>query len=140
MDIKEQILLRMKEDIRLRGLSQNTLVNYTLHARIFLEFSKRPVEQLDAVDIRNFLWHLINEKKASPATVNAYSAAIRFLFAATLNRTLNYLQIHRQKNRKTLPEVLTREEVFSIIENFTYQLTNIPMIVAIKLYLNTKNI
>lgn len=117
MDNKEQILLRMREDIRLRGLSQNTLVNYTLHARIFLEFSNRPVEQLDAVDIRNFLWHLINEKKVSPATVNAYSAAIRFLFAVTLNRTLNYLQIPRQKNRKTLPEVLTREEVFSIMEN-----------------------
>ena len=64
MDYKEQILLRMREDIRLRGLSQNTLVNYTLHARIFLEFTKRPVEQLDAVDIRNFLRHLINEKKA----------------------------------------------------------------------------
>jgi integrase/recombinase XerD len=117
MDNKEQILLRIREDIRLRGLSQNTLVNYILHARIFLEFSNRPVEQLDPIDIRNFLWHLINEKKVSPATVNAYSAAIRFLFAVTLNRTLNYLQIPCQKIRKTLPEVLTRQEVFSIMEN-----------------------
>jgi integrase/recombinase XerD len=75
------------------------------------------VEQLDPIDIRNFLWHLINEKKVSPATVNAYSAAIRFLFAVTLNRTLNYLQIPCQKIRKTLPEVLTRQEVFSIMEN-----------------------
>ena len=49
--------------------------------------------------------------------MNSYSAAIRFLFAVTLNRTLNYLQIPRQKKRKTLPEVLTREEVFSIIES-----------------------
>ena len=117
MTNKEQVLTRLREDILLRGLSKNTLVSYTTHARIFLEYCNRPVEQLDAEDIRSFLWYLIQEKKSSPGTVNTYSAAIRFLFAVTLNRTLNYLQIPRQKKRKTLPEVLTREEVSSIIEH-----------------------
>ena len=117
MENKEQILLRMKEDILLRGLSANTLESYTLNARTFLEYCNRPAEQLNEHDIRKFLWYLINEKKAMPGTVNCYSAAIRFLFAVTFNRTLNYLQIPRQKKRKTFPEVLTREEVFSIIES-----------------------
>ena len=117
MDNREQILSRLREDILLRGLSKNTLESYTLNARIFLEYCKRPVKQLDVDDIRNFLWYLIREKKSSPGTVNTYSAAIRFLFAVTLNRTLNYLQIPRQKKHKTLPEVLTREEVSSIIEH-----------------------
>lgn len=117
MDNKEQILSRLREDILLRGLSKNTLESYTINVRIFLEYCNRPVDLLDVDDIRNFLWYLIQEKKSSPGTVNTYSAAIRFLFAVTLNRTLNYLQIPRQKKRKTLPEVLTREEVFSIIEH-----------------------
>ena len=115
MKNKEQILAQMKEDILLRGLSKNTLQSYTLNARIFLEYCNHSAEQLDEYDIRNFLCYLIKEKKVSPATVNSYSAAIRFLFAVTFNRTLNYLQIPRQKKRKTLPEILTREEVFSII-------------------------
>lgn len=117
MENKEQILLRMKEDILLRGLSKNTLESYTTNARIFLEYCNRPTEQLNEHDIRNFLWYLINEKKSSPGTVNSYSAAIRFLFAVTFNRTLNYLQIPRQKKRKAFPEILTREEVFAIIES-----------------------
>jgi len=117
MENKEQILLRMKEDILLRGLSKNTLESYTTNARIFLEYCNRPTEQLNEHDIRNFLWYLINDKKSSPGTVNSYSAAIRFLFAVTFNRTLNYLQIPRQKKRKTFPEILTREEVFAIIES-----------------------
>ena len=117
MENKEQILLRMKEDILLRGLSKNTLESYTLNARIFLEYCNRPTEQLNEHDIRNFLLYLINVKKSSPGTVNSYSAAIRFLFAVTFNRTLNYLQIPRQKKRKTFPEILTREEVFAIIES-----------------------
>ncbi|WP_006524237.1 phage integrase N-terminal SAM-like domain-containing protein [Desulfoscipio gibsoniae] len=63
MENKEQVLLRMKEDILLRGLSKNTLESYTLNARIFLEHCNRPVEQLNEYDIRNFLWYLINEKR-----------------------------------------------------------------------------
>ena len=54
-----------------------------------------------------------------PSTVNIYSAAIRFLFAVTLNRTLNYLQIPRQKKHRTFPEVLSKTEVLSIIESCT---------------------
>ena len=114
---KEQVLLRMREDILLRGLSENTMLSYMLNARIFLEYCNRPAEQLNEHDIRNFLYYLIKEKKVMPQTVNTYSAAIRFLFAVTLNHTLNYLQIPRQKKRKTLPEVLTREEVYSIINS-----------------------
>jgi integrase/recombinase XerD len=117
MENKEQILLRMKEDILLRGLSKNTLESYTLNARTFLEYCNSPSEQLNEHDIRNFLLYLINVKKSSSGTVNSYSAAIRFLFAVTFNRTLNYLQIPRQKKRKTFPEILTREEVFAIIES-----------------------
>lgn len=117
MKNKEQILSRMKEDILLRGLSQNTLESYISNARIFLDYCNRPTEQLNEHDIRNFLWYLIKEKKSSPGTVNTYSAAIRFLFAVTFNRTLNYLQIPRQKKRKTFPEILTREEVSAIIES-----------------------
>jgi len=117
MESQEQILLRMKEDILLRGLSIRTVESYTSNARVFLEYCDRPSEQLNEYDIRKFLLYLINEKKVMPGTVNAYSAAIRFLFAVTFNRTLNYLQIPRQKKRRTLPEVLTREEVSSIIES-----------------------
>lgn len=117
MKNKEQVLLRMKEDIQLRGLSKSTQKSYILNARIFLEYCSRPIDQLDENDIRSFLYYLINEKKVMPQTVNTYSAAIRFLFAVTLNRTLNYLQIPRQKKRKTLPEVLSREEVSSIIDS-----------------------
>jgi len=56
MENNEQILLRMKEDILLRGLSKNTLDSYTLNARIFLEYCNRPTKQLNEHDIRNFYY------------------------------------------------------------------------------------
>jgi integrase/recombinase XerD len=115
MNNNEQVLSRLREDILLRGLSKNTLDSYTLNVRIFLTYCNRPIDELDVEDIRKFLQYLIHGKKSSPGTVNTYSAAIRFLFAVTLNRTLNYLQIPRLKKRKSLPEVLSREEISTIM-------------------------
>lgn len=117
MRTQQNVLQRMTEDIRLRGLSPNTLDSYLRAVRIFLEFCGRPVDQLNDQDIRRFLVFLIHEKKLSPATVNVYSAAIRFLFAVTLNRTLNYLQIPRQKVPKSLPQVLSRQEITILLEH-----------------------
>lgn len=111
----QQALQRMKTDLQLRGLSRHTFNSYTIHARIFLEYCDRPIEELDEMDVRKFLGHLIIEKKLSPGTVNSYSAAIRFFFAVTLNRTMNYLQIPRVKVPKKLPEILTAEEVRLLI-------------------------
>jgi len=111
----QQALQRLKADIQLRGLSANTLESYLTHVKIFLEQCNRPVEEIDETDIRKFLGRLIVEKKVSPGTVNIYSAAIRFFFAVTLNRTMNYLQIPRVKRPKKLPEILTRDEVSELI-------------------------
>lgn len=112
---QQQALQRMKADIQLRGLSKNTHDSYLTHARMFLDYCNRPIEELTEMDVRRFLGQLVVEKKLKPRTINCYSAAIRFFFAVTLNRTMNYLQIPRVKVPKELPEILTRDEVSGII-------------------------
>lgn len=112
---KQQALRRMQADIQLRGLSRNTFDSYLSHAEIFLNFCNRPIEELTEMDVRKFLGYLVVEKKLMPSTVNIYSSAIRFFFAVTLNRTMNYLQIPRIKVPKTLPEILTRDEISELI-------------------------
>ncbi len=111
----EAVLARMQEDLVLRGLSVNTLDSYLRSVRIFLAFTGQPIDLLDTPHIRQFLTHLIREKHVAPATVNTYSAAIRFLFAVTLDRSLNYLQIPRQKAPKVLPAVLSRAEIAAVL-------------------------
>lgn len=116
---EEQAIQRMWEDIRFRNLSNSTYKNYTRNIRNFFAFCRKPIEELDENDIRNFLHYLIDEKKYAPTTVNQSSAAIRFFFAVSLNRPMNYLQILLMKVPKTLPDVLTREEVSSLIRACT---------------------
>lgn len=116
---EEQAIQRMWEDIRFRNLSNSTYKNYTRNIRNFFAFCRKPIEELDENDIRNFLHYLIDEKKYAPTTVNQSSAAIRFFFAVSLNRPMNYLQIPLMKVPKTLPDVLTREEASSLIRACT---------------------
>lgn len=109
------LLQRMDADLVLRGLSSNTRASYLTHARLFLEFCERPVAALTTEDIRRFLTFLLTERRVTPATANVYSAALRFLFAVTLDRPLNYLQIPRAKQRKGLPAVLSRTQVADVL-------------------------
>jgi len=112
---EQQALQKMKDDIRLRNLAESTYKNYTRNVKKFFAFCARPIEELDENDVRRFWEHLIVEKKLAPRTVNQHGAAIRFFFAVGLNRAMNYLQIPLMKIPKTLPDVLTREEVSVLI-------------------------
>ena len=114
---KKQALTRMRVDIQLRGLSSNTRDAYLRDVNMFLDYCNRPIEELNEFHVRAFLQQLINGKTKAPKTINVYSAAIRFFFAVTLNRNLNYLQIPRMKEPKSLPVILSREEVNALISN-----------------------
>lgn len=117
MSSNEEILARMEEDILLRGLAQSAREDYLMHAGLFLRHVKRPAQELDEQDIRQYLTYLITEKKLAVSTVNTYNAALRFLFGVTLNRNLNYRQIPRQKQVRSLPGILTKDELRRIFEN-----------------------
>lgn len=115
MITNQQALLRLKADIQLRGLSHSTLRVYTKQVERFLIQCGKPIEELNEMDVRNFIGRMIVDNRHMPGTINSYSAAIRFFFAVTLNRTMNYLQIPRMKIPKTLPDILTRSEVAELI-------------------------
>jgi len=117
MQTNEQVLSRMADDLRLRGLAEGTQEDYVMHAELFLRYVNRPAETLDEEDIRQYLNYLITEKKLKNSTVNTYNAALRFLFAVTLSRNLNYRQIPRLKQARSLPEIFTRDEVMRVFEN-----------------------
>jgi len=113
----QNALTRLKADIQLRGLSTNTLESYMRNTKIFLEHCGKPIEELSEIDVRQFLGHLAIERGLSPGTVNCYSSAVRFFFAVTLNRTMNYLQIPRMEAPKKLPQILSRDEASRLISS-----------------------
>jgi site-specific recombinase XerD len=108
----------MKTDMQLRGLATSTQESYQRYTRKFLEHCcAKEVDELDESDARGFLIRLLQEGKLDISSINLHNAAVRFFFAVTLNKTLNYLQLPRFKKRKTLPEILSRKETQRLIHD-----------------------
>jgi len=115
---KESVLSRMQEDMHLRGFAESTRSNYGRYAGKFLEYANGRGDMSEET-IRMFLRHLLDERKLTPGTVNMYNASIRFLFEVTLDQTINHKRVPRLRERKDLPEILTKEELRRIFEHTT---------------------
>jgi integrase/recombinase XerD len=108
----DEVLLKLEEDVRLRGFTTATVDQYLTTAKVFLRhYEGRQIVDLDEHDIRDFLKYLINDKKLVQATVNNYNGVIRFIYEVTLERRLNLKLIPRSKIVHTLPDLLTVEDI-----------------------------
>lgn len=97
-----------------RGLSHRTIKTYRqCIKRFFSKCHKHPLE-VTKKDIHDYLDNLI-EKGAGGNTINVYLNALRFLFFDVFNKKL-MVRIRFSKTPKTLPTVLTKEEVKRLID------------------------
>lgn len=107
----------MVSDLLLKNYSPKTVENYIRCCRNLAKHYMRPPEQLEEADIRAFLLHLVRERKVSAADLSVHLAAIKFLYRVTLKTPHKVDQIPWPKIPKKLPEVLTKEEVFRLLDN-----------------------
>lgn len=112
---QQEILSKLETDIRLRGMSDETLKEYTGKAKVFMRHFGKPADELGEKEIRAFLEYLDREKHLSPASINTYNSGLRFLFEVTLERDLNYKRVPRKKDPIKLPVAFTREEVLRFL-------------------------
>jgi integrase/recombinase XerD len=105
---------QMEMDMKLRRLSPRTIATYLVCMKnVALYFCKSPAKLSDE-EIRDYLYYLIEERKASQARISQCYSALKFFFEHTLQRSWNHQRIPRSKQRKKLPGVLSRQEVESI--------------------------
>jgi integrase/recombinase XerD len=105
---------QMKEDLLLKAYSPNTMRNYLRCARHFASHYMRSPEEMGEKEIRGFLLHLVGDRKASPATQDMYVNALKFLYNITLKRPEAVKDIPHPKRPKTLPVILSPEEVLRV--------------------------
>lgn len=108
MQDTNEIILRMEEDMRLRSFAASTQNNYRRYAQKYLEYCGGDTNEKG---IRAYLIHLREERKLTPGTVNMYNAAIRFLLEVTLDQAVNHKRVPRLRELRSLPKVLSREEL-----------------------------
>ncbi len=103
-----------KEGLR-RGLSPRTIKIYQFCVYRFLGRTNKDILSINKIDVKNYLDYLL-ENGATGSTLNVYLNAIKFFYTDVLNRKL-LVNIRISKTPKTLPTVLTKDEVNLLINS-----------------------
>lgn len=96
--------------------SESTIRTYTEALKVFMSyFAKKAIEQIDNQDIIDFNNDYILKKELSSSYQNQFINAIKLFFRTIENKLIVEEFIHRPKREKTLPNVLSKQEVKLII-------------------------
>jgi integrase/recombinase XerD len=107
---------QMIEDLQLRDYARRTCKEYVSCAQAFVAYHRRPPQQMGELEVRQFLMHLVEKKKAGPATRKMHVAGIKFLYEVVLRRPEVVAAIPWPKVAHNLPEILSGSEVGKLLD------------------------
>jgi len=106
---------RFIDDLRIRNYSPRTIQAYLAGVVRFVKHAGRSPDLPGPEDIRAFQLHLLH-KRVSWSQFNQTVCALRFLYRVTLGRPEQLPYIPYGKRPKTLPAVLSPEEVARLLQ------------------------
>ncbi len=100
--------------------SQNTQNVYTDLFEEFINYyaDKKP-EDITTDEIVDFLRYLVNDRKISTSYQNQSINSIKFYYERVLGQTRKIYPIERPRKEKFLPEVLSEEEIATLLKAIT---------------------
>lgn len=109
-----ELRLRMIEDMRMRKLELRTREAYIRAVRKLAKYLGRAPDTATAEELRNFQLHLVDHG-VSPITLNATITGLKFFFEVTVGHSEVMAKMQPVHVPRTLPVVLSREEVGRLI-------------------------
>jgi len=106
---------RMLEEMRMRQLAPKTRDAYIRAVPHFTRFLGRSPDTATAEDLRRYQLHCVDQR-ISAITLNATITGLKFLFEATLGQPELLAKMHPVRMSRTLPIILSREEVSRLLE------------------------
>src|SRR5213592_613667 len=105
---------RMIDDMRMRKLAEKTQSGYVRVVRQFTAFLGASPDTATVEDLRRYQLHLV-DRGTSPFSLNSTHSGLKFFFAHTLDRPDLVAKIRPLKIPRTLPVILSPEEVTRLI-------------------------
>jgi integrase/recombinase XerD len=106
---------RMIEEMRMRQLAPKTREAYIRAVLHFTRYLRRSPDTATAEELRGYQLHCVKQG-ISAITLNATITGLKFFFEATLGQKEVMAKMHPVRVRRTLPIILSREEVARLIE------------------------
>lgn len=113
---KGKLYQKMVDDLRLAGKAKRTVYGYVRAVRKLADFHQKPAQKITEQDVREYLLHLIVELEAASGTQSVALSGLKFFFRITLPRKWKVLDQTKINYGSALPEVITQQQVFQIID------------------------
>jgi len=102
--------------MKLRGLKPSTQATYLEAIKVLARHYDRQLDEITQEQVRDFLIYLIDTKGYAKSTYKVYMYAIKFLYQNTLGRQWRFLTLVRVSPERKLPIILSRDEVWSLLD------------------------
>lgn len=106
---------RMSQDLQLQGKAKRTHDGYLREVRKLACYFNTPPDQLSEQQVGEYLLYLINECEFAPGSLSVAYSGIKFFYTITEPRDWDVLKKLRRPKQRTLPSVLTIDEVHRLI-------------------------
>jgi len=111
-----EAIFSLEKTLTLKHYSTSTIASYKNMFSVFLsKFMDRNLKEITKEEIEGFVYQMINKHKISISYQNQLINAIKAYYEHVLKMPREYYEIERPKTNKSIPNVLGKQEVFSII-------------------------
>jgi len=108
---------RMERDMRVRDFSWRTIEAYVAAVRGLAKYYRKAPDRLSDEEIHRYLIYVNEERKLSASSRQQIRCGLRFFYDVTVRRPQACLAVPVARQPQKLPEILSREEVSSILES-----------------------
>ncbi len=108
----------LKKELEIRNFSPKTVKAYLYYNQNFIDFCRKDPAAVNESDIKDYIRHLLNERKVSAATARLAFVALKYYYRRIRKRRFNCL-LTLPKSEKRLPTVLSREEIKKILQSIS---------------------
>lgn len=110
---------QMEADMAVRGLAYRTRETYVESVAKLAKFYGRRPDRISEAEVQRYLLHLLEERKLAHSSCNVMASALEFFYRVTLKQRETEFCLPRPKMPARLPQILSREEVATLIEKTT---------------------
>ena len=107
---------KMLEDLQLAGMSNRTVHGYLRALRQLADFAQTRPNKITESQLRKYFLYLKNEKQFAYGSIRVAFSGIKFFYTRTCKRSWKTLSEMKLQRAKTMPEVLTIDQVHAIID------------------------
>jgi integrase/recombinase XerD len=116
-EIKSIEIMRFEHYLQSKRYSSNTIKVYAETLRVFLRyFTSKAIEEISNEDLIAFNNDYILKNNFSSSYQNQLVNAVKLYYSAIQHKRIDVELVHRPRREKTLPNVLSKEEVKSILD------------------------